>query len=141
MAGAYGLVFTILACVGISAGQILYVGDRAISAGAAGIIGRCALKFPVSAVALENVPDFSRCASPAYRSQGFFVLGAALVVVVAAAALAVIVPRAELRPLRREEKRLRVMPQVITRFGSWCNAVGLSGQRQAPAGSFRAGGE
>ena len=84
----------------------------------------------MSAVALENVPDFSRCASPAYRSQGFFVLGAALVVVVAAAALAVIVPRAELRPLRREEKRLRVMPQVITRFGSWCDAVGLSGRRR-----------
>ena len=109
LAAAYGLVFTVIACVGVSAGQILFAGDRTVSASATGVIDRCVLKFFPSAAALGNMPDFSRCAAPAYRYQGLFVLGAAVVVMAAAAALTVIVPRADLRRLRRDEKRLPEM--------------------------------
>lgn len=130
LAAAYGLVFTVLGCVGVSAGQILFVGDPAISASATGVIERCALKFPLSAAALGDLPDLSRCVAPAYRYQGLFVLGAAAVLVAAAAALIVIVPRADLRRLRRDGKRLAAMPGAKARFESLCDAISLTGRRR-----------
>ena len=130
LTAAYGLVFTVLGCVGVSAGQILFADDRAVSASATGVIDRCALKFPLSAFASGDLPDLARCTAPAYRYQGLFVLGAAAVVVAAAVALTVIVPRNDLRRLRRAGKELPALPRAAARFESLCDAADLAGRRR-----------
>ena len=130
LTAAYGLVFTVLGCVGVSAGQILFADFRTVSASATGIIDRCALKFPLSASAPGDLPDLARCTAPAYRYQGLFVLGTAAVIVAAAAALIVIVPRNDLRRLRRAGKELPTLPQAAARFEWLCDTVGLAGRRR-----------
>ena len=138
LTAAYGLVFTVLGCVGVSAGQVLFADYRAVSASATGVIDRCALKFPLSASALGDLPDLARCTAPAYRYQGLFVLGTAAVIVAAAAALTVIVPRNDLRRLRRAGKELPALPRAEARFEWLCDTVGLAGAATAPAGHSRA---
>jgi len=130
LAAAYGLVFTVLGCVGVSAGQILFAGDRAVSASATGIVDRCALRSPLSASALGDLPDLARCTAPAYRYQGLFILGVAAVIVTAAAALTVIVPRNDLRRLRRTGKELPALPRAADRFERLCDAADLAGRRR-----------
>jgi Zn-dependent protease with chaperone function len=130
LTAAYGLVFTVLGCVGVSAGQIFFAGDRTVSASATGVMDRCALRFPLPASAAGDLPALARCVAPAYRYQGLFVLGAAAAVVAAAAALTVIVPRNDLRRLRRAGKELPPLPQAAGRFESLCDAVGLAGRRR-----------
>ena len=74
--GLYALVFTVLGCIGAFAGEIFFLGDRALSAGHDRAIARC-LQGPVmhSPLALDA---FDRCVSGTFRLEGLFVLAVAV---------------------------------------------------------------
>jgi phosphatidate phosphatase APP1 len=95
----YALVGAALYCVAACAGQITFQGDLNLSAGYAGVIDQCAIKFPVAGT-LENARGLDRYVAGATRVKGYFILGVIAAFLVAAAAFSVLVPWAELRRLR-----------------------------------------
>jgi Zn-dependent protease with chaperone function len=125
--GMYALVGTVLCCVAACAGQITFQGDLNLSAGYAGVIDQCAIKFPVAGT-VENIRELDRCVAGATRVEGYFILGVIAAFLVAAAALSVLVPWAELRRLRHAAP-VKEIPGVMARFGSLCAAAGLHGRR------------
>lgn len=124
----YVLTGIVLCCVGSCAGQLLYQGDLGLSARPAGIINRCAIKFPYHALALENLGAFQRCAAGAMRFEGIVLLAVIGAFLFAAAALSVVVPWAELRRLACAAP-VGDIPGVAERFGALCAAAGLTRRR------------
>jgi Zn-dependent protease with chaperone function len=126
LAGMYLLVFTVLACVGVSAGQDLFSGGTAGSASAEGQISLCSVKF-------QGLPaewlELSRCTASAYRFEGFLALVAAVVVLALATGLGMIVPWADRWRVARAG-RLPDIPEVTARFESLCLEAGVTGRRR-----------
>ncbi|MBV9379405.1 MAG: hypothetical protein JO242_01865, partial [Streptosporangiaceae bacterium] len=69
LAAMYALVFGVVACVAVSAGELLYLGEPAFSASGTGKIDACAARFPLS-----DPPPFYRCVAGVFRDEGLFVL-------------------------------------------------------------------
>jgi Zn-dependent protease with chaperone function len=125
LAGMYALVFTVLACVGVSAGQTLFFGGSAGSATAVGQISLCAIKFPSAA----SRHELDLCTAGAYRFEGFLALRAAVVVLALAAGLSVIVPWADRWRVARAG-HLPDIPEATARFESLCRERGVAGRRR-----------
>jgi Zn-dependent protease with chaperone function len=123
----YGLVFTMVGCVGIAAGFLLITSDWAFWGSTLAVIDRCELKFPAGS-GFGNLSSVNRCAAVAYRHQGLLVLAVAAVVVAATAALILIVPWVDRWRLARAGRRS--IAGAAVRFESLCDASGLTGRRR-----------
>jgi Zn-dependent protease with chaperone function len=129
LAGMYALVFTVLGCVGVSAGQNLFDGGTAGSVSAHRQISLCLLKFQGYLQSPAGWNEYARCTAGGYRFVGFLALGAVVVVLALAAGLSVIVPLADRWRVARAG-RLPDIPEVTARFESLCRQGGVAGRRR-----------
>jgi Zn-dependent protease with chaperone function len=129
LAGMYVLVFTVLGCVGVSAGQALFDGGTAASASAHRQLSLCLVKFQGSLQSPAGWHEYVRCTVGAYRFEGFLALGAVGVVLALAAGLSVIVPWADRWRVARAG-HLPDIPEVTARFESLCRERGVAGRRR-----------
>ncbi len=124
--GLYALVFTVLGCIGAFAGEIFFLGDRALSAGHDRAIARC-LQGPVmhSPLALDA---FDRCVSGTFRLEGLFVLAVAVAAPALAAMLSLAAPRVTQRRLGRSGGF--DSPDATARLEELCDQTRLAGRRR-----------
>jgi Zn-dependent protease with chaperone function len=124
--GLYALVFTVLGCIGAFAGEIFFLGDRALSAGHVRTIARC-LQAPTMHSPL-SLPAFDRCVSGSFRLEGLFVLAVAVAVPALTAMLSLIAPWMTQQRLARSGGFN--IPAAATRFEELCDQAGLAGRRR-----------
>jgi Zn-dependent protease with chaperone function len=125
--GMYALLAAALACVGASAGGLFFSSDRPLLVSFAGAMNRCALRFPVTGFLSAHVQELDQCRQAAYRTEGWFVLGAAAVVPLITAGLVFVVPWLDRWRLARAG-RWADIPGATVRFGLLCDQVGLTGR-------------
>jgi Zn-dependent protease with chaperone function len=125
--GMYALLTAALACVGASSGNLFFDGDRSLVVPFADAVNRCALRFPVTGFLSVHVQEFNQCRQAAYRTEGWFVVGAAAVVPLAAAGLVFLVPWLDRWRLARAG-RWPDVPGAKARFGRLCDQTGLTGR-------------
>jgi Zn-dependent protease with chaperone function len=129
--GMYALVFTVLGCIGVFAGEIFFLDDRAVSAGHDRVVARC-LHGSVTDLRLD-LPAFDRCASGSFRLEGLFALAVAVAVLAMAVALSLIEPRMRQRRLARSvapaaPDRAALYGVAEARFEMLCDQTGLTGR-------------
>ena len=125
----YALLATAIGCVGASAGELFFNGDGTLSTPFVGAENRCLLRYPLAV----HLQQLDRCQQGAYRSQGLFVLGCAVGMLLLTAALIVIVPWLDRRRLAHTRQFTHiegVTAAVTARFGALCDQAGLTGRRQ-----------
>lgn len=124
LAAMYALVFGVVACVAVSAGELLYLGKPTFSASGSGKIDACAARFPLS-----DPPPFYRCVAGVFRGEGVFVLGVAGLVLSAAMALTVAGPWLSWWRFVRGRPET---PGAVTRarFEMLCDRSRLTGRRR-----------
>ena len=99
--GMYGLLVVALGCVGAAIGDLIFTGDRSLTLPLARTIDRCALRFPAAGGLTRNLPAYARCTASVYRSEGLFVLVAAVALPALAGLLVLVVPWLDRRGLAR----------------------------------------
>jgi Zn-dependent protease with chaperone function len=125
----YVLLATAVGCVGASAGELFFNGDGTLSTPFDGAQNRCLLRYPLA----SHLQQLDRCQEGSYRSQGLFVLGCAVGMLVLTATLMVIVPWLDRRRLARTRQFAEiegVTAAMTARFGELCDQVGLTGRRR-----------
>ena len=125
--GMYALLATTLACIGASAGDLLFSDDHALSIPLDRVVNKCLFRFPIRNYA--SLQQFDLCAEGVYRSEGLFVIGAAVAVPLLAVGLVLIVPWLDRRRLARVV-RFTDIPGLIARFESLCDEARLAGHRR-----------
>ncbi len=124
--GMYALVFTVLGCIGAFAGEIFFLGDRALSAGHHRTTARC-LQAAIMHSQLA-IPAYDRCVSGTFRLEGLFVLAVAVAVPALTATLSLIAPGMTRRRLARSGGSR--IPDAATRFEELCEQTRLTGRRR-----------
>jgi Zn-dependent protease with chaperone function len=127
--GMYALLAAALACVGASAGNLFFFGDHSLVVPFADAINRCALRFPVTGFLSPHGQQLNQCRQAAYRTEGWFVVGAAVAVPLAAAGLVFVVPWLDRWRLARAGRWPEV-PGATARFKLLCDQAGLTGRRR-----------
>jgi Zn-dependent protease with chaperone function len=125
----YGLLVIALGCVGASIGDIIFTGDRSLTVAFARSLDRCALRFQAGGLSTPNLTLLDRCTSGAYRSEGLFVLAAAVALPILTCVLVLVVPWLDRRRLARDQRPPNV-PDPDARFGSLCDEARLTGRRR-----------
>ena len=124
--GLYVLVFLVLGCIGAFAGEIFFLGNRALSAGHHRTIAQC-LQAPIMH-SQPAIPAFDQCVSGTFRLEGLFVAAVAVAVLSLAALVSLLAPRVTQRRLARSA-RLNV-PDADASFEKLCDKAQLTGRRR-----------
>jgi len=124
--GLYALVFLVLGCIGAFAGEIFFLGDRALSAGHGRTIAQC-LRTPIMH-SQPAIPAFDRCVSGTFRLEGLFVAAVAVAVPSLAALVSLIAPRLTQRRLARSAGFN--VPDAAASFEELCDKAQLTGRRR-----------
>jgi len=119
--GLYALVFLILGGIGAFAGEIFFLGDRALSAGHNRTIAQCLHSQPA-------IPALDRCVSGTFRLEGLFIAAVAVAVPTLAALVSQITPRVTQRRLARSAGFN--VPDAAARFEALCDKARLTGRRR-----------
>ncbi|MFG1801744.1 M48 family metalloprotease [Micromonospora carbonacea] len=124
----YLLVVAALVAVGIRAGDLLFLANRAWSLPWAAAFAECELAYGATA---ENPipPGFTDCMAGPARERGLVMLGAVGAVLAGAALLLLVVPAVDQWRLRRHRGRFAV-PGAADRFDALCDANGLTGRNR-----------
>jgi Zn-dependent protease with chaperone function len=131
--GMYALLAVALGCVGVAAGQLLFVGDRSISAHFYDVENRCELRFPLTGRSATSLPGLDHCTAVVSRSEGLFLLGAAVVFLALTGALIFVVPWLDRWRLARVQHFTQIpgiTPALTARFGALADLAGLTGHRR-----------
>ncbi|MFI6160514.1 M48 family metalloprotease [Micromonospora haikouensis] len=124
----YLLVVAALVAVGIRAGDLLFLANRAWSLPWAAAFAECELAY--GATAINPVPPgFTDCMAGPARERGLVMLGAVGVVLAGAALLLLLVPAVDQWRLRRHRGRFAV-PGAADRFAVLCDDNGLTGRNR-----------
>ncbi|MGY3514948.1 M48 family metalloprotease [Micromonospora sp. PTRAS2] len=124
----YLLVVAALVAVGIRAGDLLFLANRAWSLPWAAAFAECELAY--GATATNPVPPgFTDCMAGPARERGLVMLGAVGVVLAGAALLLLLVPAVDQWRLRRHRGRFAV-PGAADRFAVLCDDNGLTGRNR-----------
>jgi len=124
----YVLVFTVLACVGVAAGDDLSFAAPIVFAAAYTKMSLCEIQFPGYPPSAAGSQEYSHCLAQWGRLQGFLAIGAIVAVLALAAVLSVIVPWVD-RWRVAHAGHVPDIPGATTRFESLCREVGLTGRR------------
>jgi len=126
--GLYVFLAVAVGCVGAAAGELFFTGYGPLSNSFAAATNRCTLTFPIE----TRIQELDRCWAGAYRSQGWFALESAVVMLVATAGLIVVVPWLDRWRLARAPRFADIRGEaapVTARFRSLCGEAGLAGRR------------
>ncbi|WP_353899747.1 M48 family metalloprotease [Micromonospora harpali] len=124
----YLLVVAALVAVGIRAGDLLFLANRAWSLPWAAAFAECELAYGATA-ANPVPPGFTDCMAGPARERGLVMLGAVGMVLAGAALLLLLVPAVDQWRLRRHRGRFAV-PGAADRFAALCDANGLTGRNR-----------
>jgi Zn-dependent protease with chaperone function len=124
--GLYALVFLVLGCIGAFAGEVFFLGDRALSAGHNRTIAQC-LRASVMH-SQSAIPAFDRCVSGTFRLEGLFVAAVAVAVPSLAALVSLITPRVTQQRLARSAGFN--VPDAAASFEALCDEAQLTGRRR-----------
>jgi Zn-dependent protease with chaperone function len=125
----YALLTAALACVGASAGNLLFSGVRSLFVPFIETLDQCTLRFAGTGLMSESVAQRNQCWAGAYQTEGWFTLGAAAAVPLLTAGLIFIVPLLDRRRLARAG-RWNDIPGATARFGVLCAAAELPPRRR-----------
>ncbi len=123
--GMYALLAMAIACVGASVGELLFATDRSLSFPFLRAANRCSLSYPIA----THLQQYDQCLAGTYRSQGLFVLGCAVGMLVLTAALILVGPWLDRWRLARTQQ----FPQIqsaTARYAALCDRAGLTGRRR-----------
>ncbi|MFF0823663.1 M48 family metalloprotease [Micromonospora haikouensis] len=124
----YLLVVAALVAIGIRAGDLLFLANRAWSLPWAAAFAECELAYGATA-ANPIPPGFTDCMAGPARERGLVMLGAVGVVLAGAALLLLLVPAVDQWRLRRHRGRFAV-PGAADRFDALCDDNGLTGRNR-----------
>ncbi|WP_431973697.1 M48 family metalloprotease [Micromonospora haikouensis] len=124
----YLLVVAALVAVGIRAGDLLFLANRAWSLPWAAAFAECELAYRATATN-PIPPGFTDCMAGPARERGLVMLGVVGVVLAGAALLLLLVPAVDQWRLRRHRGRFAV-PGATDRFAALCDDNGLTGRNR-----------